>query len=88
MTAELPPGCLVAASLPTARLAAAAQEAVHRTAMIISDACNGLLEFLRDTHAAAAGADGGGATFRSQLAAAIRQMGTIDWLVPPMLSKS
>ena len=56
--------------------------------MIISDACNGLLEFLRDTHAAAAGADGGGATFRSQLAAAIRQMGTIDWLVPPMLSKS
>ncbi len=62
-----------------------AQEAVRRTAMIISDACNGLLDFLRDTRSAG---QAGGTSFRAQLATAIGQMGTIDWLVPPMLSKT
>mmetsp|Transcript_6353 Transcript_6353/g.18261 ORF Transcript_6353/g.18261 Transcript_6353/m.18261 type:complete len:314 (-) Transcript_6353:410-1351(-) len=60
------------------------KEAVQRTAMIIAAACNGLLDFLKETRDAA---ESSGNTLRAQLLISIGQMDTIDWLVPPMLSK-
>lgn len=63
---------------------ATVQEAVQRTAMIIAAACNGLLDFLKETRDAA---ESSGNTLRAQLLISIGQMDTIDWLVPPMLSK-
>lgn len=61
------------------------QEAVRRTAMIIAEACNGLLQFLQDTRASAADS---GVDFRDGLEEAIGDMDQIDWLVPPMLQKA
>ena len=94
------------------------QEAVRTTAGIISQACNGLLEFLQqvslilcmchqsycppDTWARPCQAfdsvfalvsqvqrersgDGQQQSFRRQLAEAVKDLETIDWLVPPML---
>lgn len=59
------------------------QEAVQRTAMIIAEACNGLLEFLQQTKLSASA---NGLTFRQELISAIDDLEAIDWLVPPMLS--
>lgn len=61
------------------------QEAVQRTAMIISEACNGLLEFLQQIRA---GAAEGSVGFKQQLGQAVSELGQIDWMVPPMLQKS
>ena len=62
------------------------QEAVRETLWNIREACGGLVDFLqqlRDSDATR----GEGSSLRSALSAAVQDMESVDWLVPPMLQK-
>lgn len=67
------------------------------TAQVIREACRGVVQFLLQVQTAgdALPAGNGSANgkamqqlgFKQRVAAAVRDMQTIDWLVPPMLQK-
>lgn len=70
--------------------------AVVEAVQLVTDSCRGLAAWLQRLReegevAAAAGAaaggsgGGGGAAFRERLAQRVQSMGTIAWLVPPMM---
>lgn len=50
----------------------------------ITEACEGLMDFLEKLRDAEGGQDN---SLRSKLTAAVQDMESVDWLVPPMLQK-
>ena len=60
------------------------QEAVRATLRDITEACEGLMVFMEQLRDAAGGED---KSLRSKLSAAVQDMESVDWLVPPMLQK-
>lgn len=61
-----------------------AQEAIRVTAGVISEACNGLIQFLQQVRGPESPDS---PPFREQLKIAVREMDAIEWMVPPMLQK-
>ena len=60
------------------------QESVRETLGSITGACKGLMGFLEKLRDADGSKD---QSLRSKLSAAVQDMESIDWLVPPMLQK-
>ncbi len=60
------------------------QEAVRNILRDITEACEGLMDFMEQLRDAAGGED---KSLRSKLSAAVQDMESVDWLVPPMLQK-
>lgn len=60
------------------------QEAVRGSLRNITEACEGLMGFLEKLRDADGTGDG---SLRSKLIAAVQNMESVDWLVPPMLQK-
>ena len=60
------------------------QEAVRNILRDITEACEGLMDFMEQLRDAAGGKD---KSLRSKLSAAVQDMESVDWLVPPMLQK-
>ena len=54
------------------------------TAGVISEACNGLIQFLQQVRGPESPDS---PPFREQLKNAVRDMDAIEWMVPPMLQK-
>ena len=63
------------------------QEAVRETLWNIREACGGLVDFLQQLRDSDATDKGEGGSLRSALSAAVQDMESVDWLVPPMLQK-
>ena len=63
------------------------QEAVRETLWNIREACGGLVDFLQQLRDSDATNKGEGGSLRSALSAAVQDMESVDWLVPPMLQK-
>ena len=61
-----------------------AQEAVRATLRSITEACEGLMEFLEQLRDADGSQD---RSLRTKLSSAVQDMESVDWLVPPMLQK-
>lgn len=60
------------------------QEAVRSILRTITEACEGLMDFLQQLRDADGSQD---RSLRTKLSAAVQDMESVDWLVPPMLQK-